>query len=112
MPKESGGSGAGCCSGSSAGAAGVTVGVTVGSGWAVKKSSAAVSTASGTMGVTVARMGARRSGSMPKVPPGPRMMGSMGSLPPSVTVVWSGPKSISKGARGRDFSTCTGAGSG
>ena len=67
--------------------------------------------ACGTMGVTVARMGARRSGSIPKVPPGPRMIGSMGSLPPSVTVVWSGPRSMSKGARGRGFSTCTGAGS-
>ena len=83
-----------------------------GGGGAGKNPSPAVSTASGTMGVTVARMGARRSGSMPKVPPGPRMMGSIGSLPPSVTVVWSGPRSISKGARGRGFSTCTGAGSG
>ena len=31
------------------------------------------------------------------------MSGSMGSLPPSFTSVWSGPRSTSKEARGRDY---------
>ena len=92
------GTGRGCCSVVSA--AGVS------SGFA-KKSSAAVSTASGTMGRMVG-LGAARSGSMPKVPPGPGMKGSMGSLPPSFTSVLSGPRSTSKGARGRDARTRTG----
>ena len=77
-----------------------------------KKSSAGVSTASGTTGLTMARGAARRSGSMPKVPPGPRSRGSMGSLPPSFTGVWSGPRSMSKEARGPAGANCTGSKSG
>ena len=72
-----------------------------------KKSDASVSTASCTMGCG-AGLGAGRSGFCPKVPPGPTMSGSMGSLPPSFTSVWSGPRSTSKEARGRDTRTCTG----
>ncbi len=100
---------------SSTGAAGVTVGAAGGSGWAAKKSSAAVSTASGTMGVTVARMGARRSGSMPKVPPGPRMMARWVRCRPLLPGYGQGRGRCQRGGpRGADrgFSTCTGAGSG
>ena len=46
------------------------------------------------------------------VPPGPRMTGSMGSLPPSFTWVWSGPRSMSKGARGPGALTWMGSNSG
>ena len=106
------------CTGSAApaagasGAAGGTVGFTTGAGAGdpagAKKSSAAVSTASGTTGLTMARGGAFWSGSCPKVPPGPMMMGSMGSLPPSETEV-SGPRSISNAARGWLEVTLTGS---
>ena len=93
-------------------AAGGTVGFTTGAGAGdpagAKKSSAAVSTASGTTGLTMARGGAFWSGSCPKVPPGPMMMGSMGSLPPSETEV-SGPRSISNAARGWLEVTLTGS---
>ena len=100
-----------------AGASGGTVGITgvsklsaagcTGCAAFAKKSDASVSTASATMGCG-AGPGAGRSGFCPKVPPGPTMSGSMGSLPPSFTSVWSGPRSTSKEARGRDTRTCTG----
>ena len=102
-PSASGCSAASGCTGmpgvtTGAGASGATV-CTGSSGFA-KKSSAAVSTASGTTGFTMARGAALRRGSCPKVPPGPTMKGSMGSLPPSTTGVLSGPRSMSKEARG------------
>ena len=80
------------------------------SGWGAslaKKSAAAVTTGSATMGGGVG-LGAGRSGSCPKVPPGPTISGSMGSLPPSERAVWSGPRSTSKAARGRATLTRTG----
>ena len=73
----------------------------------VKKSAAAVTTGSATMGGGVG-LDAGRSGSCPKVPPGPTISGSMGSLPPSERAVWSGPRSTSKAARGWATLTRTG----
>ncbi|CDC28966.1 unknown [Faecalibacterium sp. CAG:82] len=97
----------------SAGATAMSPGSGAGPGSGLrKKSSAGVSTASGTTGLTMARGAALRSGSMPNVPPGPRMTGSMGSLPPSFTWVWSGPRSMSKGARGPGALTWMGSNSG
>ena len=104
---------AGIC-GCTTGAAGWTMGVSkAGAGSSgcgtslAKKSAAAVTTGSATMGGGVG-LGAGRSGSCPKVPPGPTISGSMGSLPPSERAVWSGPRSTSKAARGWATLTRTG----
>ena len=102
----SGDTGTGGVSGCIAGVTGVP-GCTGGSGCFAKKSAASVTTGSCTMGWG-AGFGAGRSGSCPKVPPGPTISGSMGSLPPAFTSEGSGPRSTSKGARGRDALTLTG----
>ena len=110
----SGADGSAGASGWIVGTTGVMTGVSklsaagwTGSAGFAKKSAASVSTASGTMGCG-AGFRAGRSGSCPKVPPGPTMSGSIGSLPPSFTSVWSGPRSTSKAARGRGALTFTG----
>ena len=111
-PPSNAGASAGPSSTGWAGMPGVTTGAgasgAAGASGFAKKSSAAVSMASGTTGFTMGRGAGLWSGSCPKVPPGPTMKGSMGSLPPSTTGVLSGPRSMSNEARGWGVPTCTG----
>ena len=101
--------GAGCGGGGAIGVTGAAAGPAAGAGGRVPSSlswsymatwgaAGAAGAASSARGAPDA--GAERRGFSPKVPPGPGMMGSMGSLPPSLTAAGSGPRSMSKGARG------------